>query len=136
MASKKRSPVRKVSKKRASPVRKVSKKRASPVRKVSKKRASPVRKVSRRQSPMQTFTFLAYFGVPDSVRGEARWEWDPKLRSTKAVRIQREQHGTDDGGETYYVDAVVKAKDRDTVALWLNKHKNFSYIQDERISRV
>ena len=72
-------------------------------------------------------------------RIENRWQ-DVAAKTVDFDRLQSavtfNVTAENDGGETYYVDAVVKAKDRDTVALWLNKHKNFSYIQDERISRV
>jgi hypothetical protein len=76
---------------------------------------------------------MAHFYPPQGLRGEELYEWSPTVKSTKDVKIVRQQRGTDDG-ETFYFDAIVSAKNPEAVALWLNKQKNFA--SSDNISRI
>jgi hypothetical protein len=149
--SKRKSPKRK-SPKRKSPKRKSIKrksiKRKSPKRKSIKrksiKRKSIKRKSIKRKSikksrsndlneEMQKFALLAYLSGPSNQ--ENVYSWNPKVLSTKNVRILTDQWGTDDGGKTYYYDAVVKAKSMNDVSSWIRNHKNFDYIKELKLSK-
>jgi hypothetical protein len=76
---------------------------------------------------------MAHFYPPQGLRGEDLYEWAPTVKSTKDVKIVRQQRGTDDG-ETFYFDAIVSAKNPEAVALWLHKQKNFA--SSDEISRI
>ena len=110
-------------------------KKASSKRSLSRKRSSSKkRSPSRRPSaPHHKFSVMAYFYPPQGLRGEELYEWSPTVKSTKDVKIVRQQRGTDDG-ETFYFDAIVSAKNPEAVALWLNKQKNFA--SSDNISRI
>ena len=110
-------------------------KKASSKRSLSRKRSSSKkRSPSRRPSaPHHKFSVMAYFYPPQGLRGEELYEWSPTVKSTKDVKIVRQQRGTDDG-ETFYFDAIVSAKNPEAVALWLHKQKNFA--SSDNISRI
>ena len=110
-------------------------KKASSKRSLSRKRSSSKkRSASRRVSaPHHKFSVMAHFYPPQGLRGEDLYEWAPTVKSTKDVKIVRQQRGTDDG-ETFYFDAIVSAKNPEAVALWLHKQKNFA--SSDEISRI
>jgi len=54
----------------------------------------------------------------------------PTISSTSAVKIVRKQHGTDDDGKTYYVDAVVSASSSEDVKKYFKNKANFMNISE------
>ena len=138
---KRKSPKRKSSK-RKSPKRKSSKRKS--IKRKSIKRKSIKRKSIKRKSikksrsndlneEMQKFALLAYLSGPKNP--ENIYSWNPKVLSTENVRIVKDQWGTDNGGKTYYYDAVVEAKSINDVSSWIRNHKNFNYIQELKLSK-
>ena len=85
---------------------------------------------------MQKFALLAYLSGPDNLNLSGPdnlkyvYSWNPKVLSTENVRIVKDQWGTDDGGKTYYYDAVVEAKSINDVSSWIRNHKNFDRIKE------
>ena len=109
-----------------------SSKRKSIKRKSSKRNIKNARSNGLNDN-MQKFALLAYLSGPSNQ--ENVYSWNPKVLSTKNVRIQTDQWGTDDGGKTYYYDAVVKAKSMNDVSSWIRNHKNFDYIKELKLSK-
>ncbi len=54
----------------------------------------------------------------------------PSLSSTSAVKFVRKQHGTDNNGKTYYVDAVLKAASTEAVGKYFKGKTNFMRIAE------
>jgi len=140
----KRSPKRKSPKRKSATGRKTRIKRKSPKRKSIKRKSSTGRKTRIKRNikntrsnglndNMQKFALLAYLSGPKNP--ENIYSWNPKVLSTKNVRILTDQWGTDDGGKTYYYDAVVKAKSMNDVSSWIRNHKNFNYIEELKLSK-
>jgi hypothetical protein len=126
--SSKRKSIKRKSIKRKS-IRRKSIKRKS-IKRKSIKRKSTTRRGTRIKKSrsndlndkMQKFALLAYFSGPDNLNS--------KVLSTENVRIVKDQWGTDNGGKTYYYDAVVEAKSINDVSSWIRNHKNFDYIKE------